>query len=463
MHAADTSVQFSSLPLSKQQLATLETLEYSQMTPVQAQSLPLILAGEDVIAQAQTGSGKTAAFALGLLASVDVAAYCIQGVVLCPTRELAEQVAEEIRRLARNLANLKVLTLCGGVPARAQIQSLQHGAHIIVGTPGRVLDHLGQQRLDFTQLRTLVLDEADRMLDMGFQEELDKIVGAMPSKRQTLLFSATFPVQIESLAKKLMRMPKKVVVAEERVDDVIEQVFYQINPSQREDAVLQLLLEQRPNNAILFCNTKRETHDLYTLLKNHQFSVMALHGDLEQREREQTLMLFNNQSVRILVATDVAARGLDIKALDMVVNVNLAHDAETHIHRIGRTGRAGEKGLAITLVTEADAYKFNLLKDALKQHVALTPLPAAQANPESPEPALMSTVQILAGKKDKLRPGDIVGALTRDDRIDFASVGKISVQSQVSYVAVRRNKAKQALAILGQDKLKGRRFRARIV
>ncbi|MCL4409391.1 MAG: ATP-dependent RNA helicase DbpA, partial [Gammaproteobacteria bacterium] len=367
----DSSLLFSSLPFSPEQLATLDTLEYTQMTPIQAQSLPLILAGRDVLAQAQTGSGKTAAFALGLLAKVDVAAYHIQGVVMCPTRELAEQVAEEIRRLARNQANLKVLTLCGGVPARAQALSLQHGAHIIVGTPGRVLDHLNQERLDLTRVHTLVLDEADRMLDMGFQDELDKIVAAIPAARQNLMFSATFPAEIASLAKKLMQSPEHIVVAEVRVDDAIEQVFYQVSSKQREDAVMQLLLERQPKNAILFCNTKRDTHELYSVLRNNQFSVMALHGDLEQKDREQTLMLFNNQSIRILVATDVAARGLDIKALDLVINVNLAHDADTHIHRIGRTGRAGEKGLAITLVTDADAYKFSLLQDALKQHVAL--------------------------------------------------------------------------------------------
>jgi len=433
------------------------------MTPVQAQSLPLILAGRDVLAQAQTGSGKTAAFALGLLAKVDVAAYYIQGVVMCPTRELAEQVAEEIRRLARSQANLKVLTLCGGVPARAQALSLQHGAHIIVGTPGRVLDHLNQERLDLTRVHTLVLDEADRMLDMGFQDELDKIVAAIPATRQNLMFSATFPAEIASLAKKLMQSPEHIVVAEVRVDDTIEQVFYQVSSKQREDAIMQLLLERQPKNAILFCNTKRDTHELYSVLRNNQFSVMALHGDLEQKDREQTLMLFNNQSVRILVATDVAARGLDIKALDLVINVNLAHDADTHIHRIGRTGRAGDKGLAITLVTDADAYKFSLLQDTLKQHVALQALPVSSGQPAQPQAAEMATIQILGGKKDKLRPGDIVGALTKDNRIDFEKVGKINVQSQVSYVAVRRNAAKQALAVLTNDKLKGRRFRARLL
>lgn len=462
-----SATDFSSLTLSSDQLATLQTLNYEQMTPVQAQSLPAILAGEDVIAQAQTGSGKTAAFALGILAKLDVTNFDTQALVLCPTRELADQVAEEVRRLARNQANVKVLTLCGGVPARAQIQSLQHGAHVVVGTPGRILDHLTHQHVDFSNLKSLVLDEADRMLDMGFADELEHIIGATPETRQTLLFSATFPAQIATMTKKLMQTPKHVVIEETSTESSIEQLFYQLNGVSREDAVIQILLERQPANAILFCNTKRETHALFTMLHNYGFSVQALHGDLEQKEREQTLLQFNNQSVRILVATDVAARGLDIKALDLVINVALAHDVETHIHRVGRTGRAGESGLAITLLTPADDYKFSLLQDTLQTPVQVQTLaqaPAGQQRPlQAPLQALMCTIQIMGGKKDKLRPGDIVGALTKSGVIEFDSVGKISVQSRTSYVAIENSKAKQALAVLTNDKLKGRRFKARLL
>ncbi|WP_194756382.1 ATP-dependent RNA helicase DbpA [Aliidiomarina indica] len=457
------TTDFSTLALSNEQLATLKTLKYEQMTPVQAQSLPAILAGEDVIAQAQTGSGKTAAFALGLLARLNPAHFGVQALVLCPTRELAEQVADEIRRLARSQANIKVLSLCGGVPARAQAQSLQHGAHVIVGTPGRVLDHLNQQRIHFNQLQTLVLDEADRMLDMGFQEELDQIIAATPKSRQTLLFSATFPAQIEGMTQSLMRSPKHVVVEQAPLENNIEQVFYEISSDSREDAVIQLLLERNPSNAILFCNTKRETHALFTTLHNYGFSVQALHGDLEQRDREQTLLQFNNGSTRILVATDVAARGLDIKGLDMVLNVAVAHDVDTHIHRVGRTGRAGETGVAITLLTAADEYKFRLLQDAMPAPLTPLRLPAPSPQPSRPEAAAMVTIHIMGGKKDKLRPGDIVGALTRSGAIDFDSVGKITVQSINSYVAIKKDKAKLALSSLNNDKMKGRRFKARLL
>lgn len=456
-----SATDFASLALPSELLEALQSLKYQQMTPVQALSLPAMLAGEDVIAQAQTGSGKTAAFGLSLLAKLEVSDFSIQGMVLCPTRELADQVAEEIRRLARHLGNVKVLTLCGGVPARTQAQSLEHGAHIIVGTPGRILDHLTQQRLDLGSLRTLVLDEADRMLDMGFQDELRHIIAATPDSRQTLLFSATFPAQIAAMTKALMRTPKHVVVEAEQAPLNIEQVFYQLNADSREDAVIQLLLEHQPDNAILFCNTKRDTHALYRMLANYGFSVQALHGDLEQQEREQTLLQFNNKSVRVLVATDVAARGLDIKALDMVINVHLAHDVETHIHRVGRTGRAGEAGLAVTLITPQDEYKFSLLQDALNEPAQVRNFAAKTMADAKPLQATMVTLHILGGKKDKLRPGDIVGALTKHDAVDFASVGKITVQARDSYVAVAQGKAKQALQQLTNDKLKGRRFRAR--
>ncbi|RAJ95336.1 ATP-dependent RNA helicase DbpA [Aliidiomarina maris] len=458
-----SATDFASLPLAPEQLQTLAALEYHTMTPVQAESLPLMLAGRDVIAQAQTGSGKTAAFALTVLHNLNVAQYAVQALVLCPTRELAEQVAEEIRRLARSQANVKVLTLCGGVPTRDQSLSLQHGAHVIVGTPGRVLDHVSQQRLDLTQLHTLVLDEADRMLDMGFQAELDAIIEAAPVKRQTLLFSATFPPQIASLAQHLMQAPAHIEVAAIETQAPITKLFYQLSASQHgAEAVAHVLLAQQPNQAIVFCNTKREADSVFTYLHNAGFSVQALHGDMEQKDREETLLLFNNQSVRILVATDVAARGLDIKALDLVVNLGLAHDVETHTHRIGRTGRAGEAGRAISLLTTQCEYKFHLLQDTAPAPLSLQAFPDA-APTGKPAPASMATIQIQGGKKDKLRPGDIVGALTKDGGLAFEQVGKIKVQAKVAYVAVARAKAKHALALLTEDKLKGRRFRARLV
>ncbi|SEA84820.1 ATP-dependent RNA helicase DbpA [Alkalimonas amylolytica] len=455
-----TASDFASLTLTPSLLATLQELNYQQMTPIQQQSLPAILAGKDVIAQAQTGSGKTAAFALGMLTKLNVKRFRIQGLVLCPTRELAEQVAKELRTLGRSIHNIKVLTLCGGVPARHQILSLEHGAHILVGTPGRVLDHLQQQRLDLTELSMLVLDEADRMLDMGFLDDVATIAAATPAGRQTLLFSATYPTGIEQLAARLLQHPQRVSVAASASHNAIEQQFFALAGTKPEQAVMLLLHHFQPESCVVFCNTKRVTQQLADALQQHGFSAKALHGDLEQKDRDQTLLQFANKSARILVATDVAARGLDISELDLVINAELAHDADTHTHRIGRTGRAGAKGLAVTLADSKDDYKLSLLQDELSQTIALQALPDAALLNSRPAAADMVTLQIQGGKKQKLRPGDIVGALTRDQQIAFEDVGKIQLHDLWAYVAVKRSAAKKALQILNHDKMKGRNFRA---
>lgn len=451
---------FATLALAPALLSTLQELNYQQMTPIQQQSLPAILAGKDVIAQAQTGSGKTAAFALGMLSALQVKRFRIQGLVLCPTRELAEQVAKELRTLGRSIHNIKVLTLCGGVPSKHQILSLEHGAHFIVGTPGRVLDHLQQQRLDLSELRMLVLDEADRMLDMGFLDEVARIAAAMPAQRQTLLFSATYPDKIEQLAASLMQQPVRVSVSSSLQESSITQQFYVLDNSTREQAVMLVLQQLQPASCVVFCNTKRVTQQLADALQQQGFSAKALHGDLEQKDRDQTLLQFANKSARILVATDVAARGLDISELDLVINAELAHDTDTHTHRIGRTGRAGAKGLAVTLADSKDDYKLSLLQDTLSEPIQLQPLPPLSLLEQVPAKAEMVTIQIQGGKKQKLRPGDIVGALTRDQQIAFEDVGKIQLHDLWAYVAVKRSAAKKALQILNHDKMKGRNFRA---
>ncbi|MDP4530266.1 ATP-dependent RNA helicase DbpA [Alkalimonas delamerensis] len=451
---------FAALSLAPELLTTLQDLNYRQMTPIQQQSLPAILAGQDVIAQAQTGSGKTAAFALGLLSRLKVKRFRIQSLVLCPTRELAEQVAKEIRTLGRSIHNIKVLTLCGGVPSRHQILSLEHGAHILVGTPGRLLDHLQQQRLDLSELSTLVLDEADRMLEMGFLDDVATIAAATPANRQTLLFSATYPAQIEQLAASLMRQPLRVSVQQAEAESPIAQQFYALGDSSREEAVMRLLQQHQPASCVVFCNTKRVTQQLTDALQQHGFSAKALHGDLEQKDRDQTLLQFANQSARILVATDVAARGLDISDLELVINAELAHDTDTHTHRIGRTGRAGAKGQAFSLVDGKDDYKVSLLQDELTKTIQLQPLPALSLLDKTPAKATMVTIQIQGGKKQKLRPGDIVGALTRNQQIAFDDVGKIQLHDLWAYVAVKRSVAKKALQILNHDKMKGRNFKA---
>ena len=458
-----TATAFATLPLSAAMLANLDTLGYARMTPIQAQSLPVILRGQDLIAQAKTGSGKTAAFGIGLLNPINPRYFGCQALVLCPTRELADQVAKELRRLARAEDNIKILTLCGGVSLGPQIASLEHGAHIIVGTPGRVQQHLDKGTLVLDGLNTLVLDEADRMLDMGFFDAIAQIIDRTPSRRQTLLFSATYPAGIEQLAARFMRQPQQVKVESLHTDSQIEQSFIEIDPQHRLEAVTRVLGHYRPQSCVAFCFTKQQCDDLVQHLKSKGIVAEALHGDLEQRDRDQVLTLFANRSSSVLVATDVAARGLDIDGLDLVINVELARDAEIHVHRVGRTGRAGEKGVAVSLVAPAEGHRAQAI-EALQKH----PLRWEQMNSlkdKGGEPLLppMSTLCIGAGRKDKLRPGDILGALTGDAGIPGKQVGKIAIFDFQAFVAVERGVVRQALSRLSSGKIKGRSLRVRIV
>lgn len=455
---------FSSLPLHPDLISNLASLGYTEMTPIQRQSLPLSLARKDVIAQAKTGSGKTAAFGLSVLQHLDVKKFRVQTLILCPTRELADQVAKEIRKLARGIHNIKILTLCGGMPFGPQIGSLEHGAHIVVGTPGRIEEHLRKNKLNLDNLNSLVFDEADRMLDMGFKPSIDAILEHVPAKHQTLLFSATFPAEISAIAKRIMHEPITVKVESTHDNTTIEQIVYKLdNGTSRSSALLTLLLKHRPDSAVVFCNTKIETQEVASQLNNIGLSAVALNGDLEQRQREQILVRFSNKSASILVATDVAARGLDIDDLGTVINYQIARELEVHTHRIGRTGRAGSQGTAYTLITEKESYKLKLLETYMGQTLVTKSLPAS-AGPKAPgyKPP-MATLQIDGGKKQKIRAGDILGALTGKAGIDGKHVGKINIFDNCAYVAVSRQLAADALDKIEQGKLKGRSFRVRLI
>ncbi|WP_112479040.1 ATP-dependent RNA helicase DbpA [Vibrio variabilis] len=457
-----TTPAFSTLNLPTELLSTLDSLGYTKMTPIQADSLPKILDGKDIIGQGKTGSGKTAAFSLGLLANLNVKRFRVQSLVLCPTRELADQVAKEIRTLARGIHNIKVLTLCGGMPMGPQIGSLEHGAHILVGTPGRILDHLEKGRINLEELNTLVLDEADRMLEMGFKDALDAIIGEAPRDRQTLLFSATFPEQIQTIASTVMKQPEIVKVESKHDHSSIQQFFYQIDTTEdRDNALENLLLTHQPESAVVFCNTKKEVQNVADELHHRGFSVIDIHGDLEQRDRDQALVQFANKSVSILVATDVAARGLDVDNLDAVFNYELSRDPEVHVHRIGRTGRAGNKGLAFSFYSEKEFYRVARIDEYLDMPIEPSTLPPASSN--RPYQSKMTTIQIQGGKKQKLRPGDILGALTGDKTLSGNQIGKINMFPMSAYVAVETSIAKKALGKITNGKMKGRNFRARII
>ncbi|NTS76510.1 ATP-dependent RNA helicase DbpA [Catenovulum sp. SM1970] len=453
---------FSTTQLSKPLIDNLSSLGYHSMTEIQAQSLPLMLQGKDVIGQGKTGSGKTAAFGLGLLHNLNVKRFRVQALVLCPTRELADQVAVEIRKLARAIHNIKVLTLCGGSPMGPQIGSLEHGAHIIVGTPGRVEEHIRKGRLSLAELNTLVLDEADRMLDMGFEEPLEYIVADCPSDRQNLLFSATYPSKIEQLVSHIMTNPVKVEVKSTHDQTSINQYFYEVdNNDARIDAIERLLYKFQPKSAVIFCNTKVECQQLADDLNQQGFDCGALHGDLEQRDRDRTLIRFANNSLTILIATDVAARGIDVNDVDMVINYHIAHDPEVHVHRIGRTGRAGKTGVACSLISHKEAHKVIRLEEYLKKDIEPIALPNNDVFNNPLVQAAMVTLQIDGGKKNKLRPGDILGGLTANPAIKGDQIGKIKVQAISSFVAVEKSIAKQALKTISEGKMKGRNFRVR--
>lgn len=433
------------------------------MTPIQAQALPVILAGKDLIAQSRTGSGKTAAFGIGLLTPLNPAFFGCQALVLSPTRELAAQSATTLRTLARGLPNIKIITLCGGTPFGPQAASLEQGAHVIVGTPGRIKDHLDRGTLELSGLNCLVLDEADRMLDMGFYDVIAEIISLAPKRRQTLLFSATYPPSIESLAGRFLQSPERVSIVEAEPLNPIEQRFYEIKPAERLQAVVRLLAAERPQPCIAFCHTRQQCQDLLQHLQANKISALTLHGDMEQRERDEVLALFANQSCSVLVATDVAARGIDVAGVAAVINVELSPDPALHTHRIGRSGRAGEPGLALSLVAPAEGGRASSIEAAQGMPLAWHDLSSLPATLEQPLVAPMRTLAIAGGRKDKVRPGDLLGALTGDAGLPADAIGKISITDYQALVAIRRDLAPIAQQKLEQGKIKGRRFKIRLL
>ena len=453
---------FSSLGLKAPLLNNLATLGYDRMTPIQAQSLPIMLAGEDIIAQAKTGSGKTAAFGLSLLNHLQVNLYAVQSLILCPTRELAEQVSQALRQLARLLPNVKILNLSGGMPMKPQLDSLKHGAHIIVGTPGRVQKHLDQKTLVLDKLKTLILDEADRMLDMGFFDAMKAVVAFCPKSRQTFLFSATFPAEIKQLSSQFMQNPKRVVVEEAQAELDIEQLFYEVPHSTNKFPLLKaLLLHYQPSSALIFCNTKEQTTQLVEQLSREGFSAAALNGDMEQVDRDLAVIRFANQSCSFLVATDVAARGLDIKELPMVINYEVAFEHDVHIHRVGRTGRAGSKGLALNLTTHADGGRLCVIEDKLAAPLTWRDTGTLTTTITTLPLPTMVTLCLSAGRKDKIRPGDVLGALTKDAGLVADTIGKINITTLHSYVAIHQNQIDKAYRYFQNGKLKGRKVHAK--
>lgn len=462
------SNSFASLPLINEILAVVQELGFSSLTPIQAQSIPLLLQGKDLVGRSQTGSGKTAAFIIPILQNLNLRQRTVQALILCPTRELSDQVAKETRKLGRKLGELQVVAMYGGVPARDQIKSMQSGPHIVVGTPGRVLDLVSRGIVNLNDVKTFVLDEADKMLEMGFSDEVLNIVQQLPKQRQTVLFSATFPDTLKAISRRYQKNPIEVKIEnQDEVVSSIEQILYEYDDSESKVGLLMRVLQQHPAlSTLVFCNQKTTVNDLVSDFTQQGVPCGALHGDLEQRDRDKVVSLFRNKSYRILIATDVAARGLDIEHLELVVNYDFPLQTETYIHRIGRTGRAGKLGTSVLLAKTTDTLKVLELESATKVQLQRPKLGFKHQHSISytHSAAPMQTLSISGGKKDKLRAGDILGALTNSFvGLKADEVGKIEIRDHNSLVAINAHQAPQVLKKLREAKIKGRKFQVRII
>lgn len=446
---------FCTLGLSKEMLQNLSQIGYKEMTPIQSQSLPHILKGLDVIAEAKTGSGKTASFGIGVLSLLEIKKFRVQSLILCPTRELAEQVAKELRMIARFAHNIKILTLCGGVAFGPQLGSLSHGAHIVVGTPGRVLKHLKKESLSLDSLRVVVLDEADKMLDMGFSEEINEVLAFIPKEKQTLLFSATFDDEVLNISKSIQKNPLHVKSASAEVANKIIERFYEVDEDKKIETIVNIFATHKPENAMIFVNTKIQADEIASQLRRKKIDALAIHGDLEQYDRNDVLIQFSNRSCSVLVATDVAARGIDIKELSMVINYEIPHNTQTYTHRIGRTGRAGAEGLAFTMFSPREAEKAYEFKSEHRFFEDVKELKKVAGFEMKP---VNITLVIEGGKKEKVRAGDILGALTGDVGLKSQSIGKIDIYDRQSFVAIERSKIDEAYEKLKNSKIKGKKF-----
>jgi len=441
--------------LDSELIANLHELGYATMRPIQEKSIPHLLEGKDIIAQAKTGSGKTAAFGIPIITKIDTTSRHLQALILAPTRELAEQIASELRAIARAKANLKILTLCGGTPLSPQTASLKKGAHIVVGTPGRIEDHLFRENLSLTGLSILVLDEADRMLDMGFHDDILKIVSRSKAPRQSMLFSATFPEKIEAIAAKILHDPIIVKVDTLHDEATFEEYAYEVASGQKDEALIGILQGYKPQSVAIFCNTKADVADLTQLLLDRDFEAIDLQGDLDQRERNETLIQFSNGSIPILVATDVASRGLDIKNLSLVINFDLPFATETYTHRKGRSGRSGMSGIVISLFEAGQKSK---LKE-FSSDIIIKKLHELVIDRNYKPHYAYRTIVINGGKKDKLRAGDILGSLSKEMGIRGEYIGKIDIADQRSYVAIDKRAIRQVIEGLSKGKIKGKKYK----
>ena len=444
------TINFKDTTLPIDMINSLSSLGYTNMTPIQQNSIKALLENKDMIAQAKTGSGKTVAFLTSSLLKIDSSSKNPQLIIILPTRELASQVANEARNIGKYIKDLKVLTLCGGVPLTPQVKSLEKGSNIIVGTPGRLNDHISRETIDFSDIKVMVLDEADRLLDMGFHDEVVRISNMMPNDKQTILFSATFPPKIESLVKEVCKKPVRVS-GDILTDDSIEEFAYV--SGDKDKMLIDILSHYKPESSIIFCNTKVEVDRVDEMLYKLGFDSLAFHGDFSQYERDEIFIRFSNRSIPILVATDIASRGLDIDDVNLVVNYDLPDKPENYTHRIGRTGRLDAKGIAISIyqIEQKDKLNFiapKVIKKSFENRIKKVPIQTS-----------LVTLVIAGGKQQKVRKGDILGTLCKDLNINSSHIGNINITPKVSFVAIDKDIFIKVLKNVERIKIKGKRFK----
>lgn len=516
-------MKFEELQINECILKAVEDMGFEEASPIQAKSIPVIMEGRDVVGQAQTGTGKTAAYSIPLLQKIDPELKKVQAIVLCPTRELAVQVAEEIRKLAKYMSDVKVLPVYGGQEIVRQIKSLKTGVQIVVGTPGRVMDHMRRKTVKFDNVSMVVLDEADEMLDMGFREDMETILTDTPEERQTVMFSATMAKPIMEIARTFQHDAEVVkVVRKELTVENIEQYYYEVRQKNKNEVLCRLIDIYNPRLSVVFCNTKRQVDDLISELKGRGYFADGIHGDMKQAQRDRVMADFRSGKTEILIATDVAARGIDVDDVDIVFNYDLPQDEEYYVHRIGRTGRAGREGLALSFVSGKEVYKLKDIEHYCKTKIKAKPIPSLddvkntklevlfdkvretveagglsdmiemvenQVNQEDytimdmAAALLKMTVGdsldgreeveqvhydmdgdnrgmvrlfINVGKKDKIKPANILGAISGESGIPGKLVGSIDMLDNYTFVEVPAKHADMVLKAMENAKIKGR-------
>lgn len=518
-------MKFDELNIDERILRAVEDMGFEETSPIQTQAIPAVLEGIDVIGQAQTGTGKTAAYSIPMLQKINPDVKKPQAIVLCPTRELAVQVAEEIRKLAKYMSDIKVLPVYGGQEIVRQIKSLKSGVQIIVGTPGRVMDHMRRKTVKFDSVSMVILDEADEMLDMGFRDDMETILTETPEERQTVLFSATMPKPIMEIARKFQKDAKIIkVVRKELTVSNIDQFYYEVRSKNKTEILSRLIDIYNPKLSVVFCNTKRQVDELISELKGRGYFADGIHGDMKQQQRDRVMDDFRSGKTEILIATDVAARGIDVDGVDIVFNYDLPQDEEYYVHRIGRTGRAGKSGLALSFISGREVYKLKDIERYCKTKILAKPIPSLddvkntkmdgifdkikemiEADEhrtmldmveehvnqedytlmdmaaallkmivgdtldrvdevenfhfdENADTSRMVRLFINVGKKDKITPANILGAIAGESGMPGRLVGAIDMMDNYTFVDVPAKHAEAVLAAMNDNVLiKGRK------